>query len=53
MWDRFFESVDIHKALVDAVYLDKDAQVQKGVVSAMRCHRAAIRQAIKAFLRDL
>ena len=92
------------KALVDAVYLDKDGNVQmrksigyndflhtkllgvlgdsfvkrsgskyrkvyddyknryqnradwkndKGEVSAMRCHRAAIRQAIKAFLRDL
>lgn len=134
MWDRFFESVDIHKAryvssfwsyagvgtraaddpdaprvamsrkaLVDAVYLDKDGNVQmrksigyndflhtkllgvlgdsfvkrsgseyrkvyddyknryqnradwkndKGEVSAMRCHRAAIRQAIKAFLRE-
>lgn len=25
----------------------------KGEVCAMRCHRAAIRQAIKAFLRDL
>lgn len=98
MWDRFFESVDgcgplmaavcisyldmSRKALVDAVYLDKDGNVQmrksigyndflhtkllgdsfvkrsgseyknmadwkndKGEVSAMRCHRVAIRQA--------
>lgn len=30
-----------------------DWKNDKGEVSAMRCHRAAIRQAIKAFLRDL
>lgn len=30
-----------------------DWKNDKGEVSAMRCYRAAIRQAIKAFLRDL
>ena len=35
-------------------YLNKaDWKNDKGEVSALRCHRAAIRQAIKAFLRDL